>query len=570
MVGRAAGGHGSGALHQVRAQVVHLEAGHFVYKIAAAFPGVQLVHHVGVVGYINICFVTAVKNAPVMAADLAAGRHLNDQQRAAIYCAGFRLQVQGRIDFLPVMATTRIMPLHAGKGRTVSKAISDIIDYVKNPDKTDHGRLITSYQCDSRVADAQFLLDKQTYAARTGRVRGADDVIAYHLRQSFVPGEITPEEANRLGVELARRFTKGKHAFIVCTHIDKSHVHNHIIWNSTTLECDRKFRNFWGSTRTVHRLSDTICIENGYSIVEAPKRRGQSYNKWLGDAAKSSHREQLRVMIDRALEQKPASLEELLRLLEQDGFTVHRRGKTISVSAEGWGNNVLRLGDGYTLDDLLAVLSGQNEHTPRKLTTVQAAPPKVNLLVDIQAKLQAGKGAGYARWAKVFNLKQMAQTLNYLSEHGLLDYADLETKTTEATARYNALSAQIKAAEKRMAEIAVLRTHIVNYAKTRDTYVAYRKAGYSRKFYAEHEDEIRLHQAAKEAFNELNVKKLPAVKELQTEYAQLLADKKKAYGEYRQARAAMRELLTVKNNVDRVLAMEQTEPQQKEKDYGQR
>ena len=122
------------------------------------------------------------------------------------------------------MATTRIIPLHAGKGRTVGKAISDIIDYVKNPDKTDHGRLITSYQCDSRVADAQFLLDKQTYAARTGRVRGKDDVIAYHLRQSFVPGEITPEEANRLGVELARRFTKGKHAFIVCTHIDKSHT----------------------------------------------------------------------------------------------------------------------------------------------------------------------------------------------------------------------------------------------------------------------------------------------------------------------------------------------------------
>ena len=447
------------------------------------------------------------------------------------------------------MATTRIMPLHVGKGRTVGKAISDIIDYVKNPEKTDHGRLITSYQCDSRVADAQFLLDKQTYVARTGRVRGADDVIAYHLRQSFVPGEITPEEANRLGVELARRFTKGRHAFIVCTHIDKAHVHNHIIWNSTTLECDRKFRNFWGSTRAVHRLSDTICIENGYSIVEAPKRRGQSYNKWLGDAAKPSHKE-------------------LLRLLEQDGFTVHRRGKTISIGAEGWGNNVRfdRLGDGYTLDDLLAVLSGQKEHTPRKQAVPQAAPPKVNLLVDIQAKLQAGKGAGYARWAKVFNLKQMAQTLNYLSEHGLLDYADLETKTTEETARYHALSDQIKAAEKRMAEIAVLRTQIVNYAKTRETYVAYRKAGYSKKFRQEHEEEILLHQAAKEAFNELNVKKLPTIKELQTEYAQLLADKKKAYGEYRQARAAMRELLTVKNNVDRLMSME--EERQEDKDHG--
>ena len=470
------------------------------------------------------------------------------------------------------MATTRIIPLHAGKGRTVGKAISDIIDYVKNPDKTDHGRLITSYQCDSRVADAQFLLDKQTYAARTGRVRGADDVIAYHLRQSFVPGEITPEEANRLGVELARRFTKGKHAFIVCTHIDKAHVHNHIIWNSTALECDRKFRNFWGSTRAVHRLSDTICIENGYSIVEASRRRGQSYNKWLGEAAKPSHKEQLRQAIDRALAQKPGNLEELLRLLEQDGFTVHRRGKTISISAEDWGNNVRfdRLGNGYTLDDLLAVLSGQKEHTPRKQSAPQAVPPKVNLLVDIQAKLQAGKGAGYARWAKVFNLKQMAQTMNFLTEHNLLEYAELQDKAAAATAHHNELSAKIKAAEKRMAEIAVLRTHIVNYAKTREVYVAYRKAGYSKKFRAEHEAEILLHQAAKSAFDEMNVKKLPKIKELQTEYVQLLEEKKKTYAEYRRSREKMRELLTAKANVDRLLNMEAEHDAEKEKDHGQR
>ena len=125
------------------------------------------------------------------------------------------------------MATTRIMPLHIGKGRTESRAISEIIDYVANPQKTDHGRLITGYECDSRVADAEFMLAKRQYIAVTGRVRGADDVIAYHVRQSFCPGEITPEEANRLGVEFAKRFTKGKHAFIVCTHIDKAHVHNH-------------------------------------------------------------------------------------------------------------------------------------------------------------------------------------------------------------------------------------------------------------------------------------------------------------------------------------------------------
>ena len=470
------------------------------------------------------------------------------------------------------MATTRIMPLHIGKGRTEGQAISDIIDYVANPQKTDHGKLITGYECDSRVADAEFLLAKRQYISATGRVRGTDDVIAYHVRQSFRPGEITAEEANRLGVEFANRFTKGKHAFIVCTHIDKSHIHNHIIWSAVNLDCDRKFRNFWGSTKAVRRLSDTICIENGLSIVENPKPHGKSYNKWLGDQAKPSHREQLRACIDNALAQHPANLDELLKLLQESGCEVSRRGKSYRLKLLEW-DKVARLeslGEGYGLGDLLAVLSGQKEHTPRKKATLQADPPKVNLLVDIQAKLQAGKGAGYARWAKVFNLKQMAQTLNYLSEHGLLDYADLETKTAEATAHYHALSDQIKAAEKRMAEIAVLRTHIVNYAKTRETYVAYRKAGYSKKFRQEHEEEILLHQAAKEAFNELNVKKLPTIKELQTEYAQLLADKKKAYGEYRQARATMRELLTVKNNVDRVLAMEQTEPQQKEKDHGQR
>ena len=196
------------------------------------------------------------------------------------------------------------MPLHTGKGRSAGTAISDILDYVENPGKTDGGRLITSYQCDSRIADAEFLFAKRQYTAKTGRHRGADDVLAYQIRQSFVPGEITPEEANRLGYELAMRFTKGKHAFIVCTHIDKAHIHNHIIWNSTTLDCSRKFRNFWGSTKAVRRLNDTICIENGYSIVENTKRRGKSYDKWLGDKP-PCHRDRLRMAIDAALEKSP-------------------------------------------------------------------------------------------------------------------------------------------------------------------------------------------------------------------------------------------------------------------------
>ena len=466
------------------------------------------------------------------------------------------------------MATTRIMSLHTGKGRSVGTAINDILDYVENPEKTDGGRLISSFRCDSRTADAEFLFAKRQYIAKTGRNRGTDDVLAYQIRQSFVPGEITPEEANRLGRELAMRFTKGNHAFVVCTHIDKAHIHNHIIFNSTSLDCTRKFRNFWGSTKAVRRLNDTICIENGYSIVENPKRRGKSYNKWLGSKP-PCHRDRLRMAIDAALAQKPANLDALLQLLRNAGIEVSPRGKSIRLKAPG-GKQFVRLdgdsmGADYSIPSLLAVLAGEKQHTPLSKNIRRADPPKVNLLVDIQAKLQAGKGAGYARWAKTFNLKQMAQTLNYLTEHGLLDYADLAAKADEATGRYHELSATIKAAEQRMAEIAVLKTHIINYSKTRDVYVAYRKAGYSKKFKAEHESDILLHQAAKKFFDESGLKKLPTVRSLQAEYAALLAEKKAAYADFRKAREDMKELLTVRANVQKLMGYEAQE-QEKEAD----
>ena len=258
------------------------------------------------------------------------------------------------------MATTRLMPLHTGKGRTVGQAISDIIDYTENPQKTDGGRLITSWQCDSRIADAEFLFTKNQYIQKTGRVRGEDDVIAYHLRQSFVPGEITPEEANRLGCELAKRFTKGNHAYIVCTHIDKAHIHNHVIWNSTALDEHSKFRNFWGSTKAIRRLSDTICIENGYSIVENPKVKGKTYDKWLGNQKQPSHRERICYAIDEALAQKPRSFEELL---EHSGYQV-KGGKVPALLGEGQKRFIRMdtLGAGYTPDDLRAIIAGTKEH----------------------------------------------------------------------------------------------------------------------------------------------------------------------------------------------------------------
>ena len=474
------------------------------------------------------------------------------------------------------MATTRIMPLHTGKGRTVGETIADIIDYVDDPDKTDEGRLVTSWQCNSRIADAEFLYTKNEYIQKTGRVRGEDNVIAYHLRQSFLPGEITPDEANRLGCELARRLTKGNNAYVVCTHIDRHHIHNHIIWNSINLDATRKFRNFWGSARAVRRLSDTICIENGYSIVSDPKRHGKSYNKWLGDKKKPSHRERICYAIDDALLQKPESFDALLMLLREAGYEI--KGKKDPSLRGGEQKSFIRmdtLGEGYSPDVLRAVIAGQRKYTPKERRPKTATAPKRtnNLIIDIQEKMRIGKGEGYEHWATLHNLKQMAQTVLYLEEHKLLDYDELTRRASSASAHFTELSDRIKSAEKRMTEIAVMQKQIVNYVKTRDTYVAYRKAGYSKRFFAQHESEITLHKAAKQYFDAQGITKLPAIKSLQVEYATLIAEKKALYPKYRKVREDMKELLTAKANIDRFLNCgEQRESPSatKEKDGGQR
>ena len=342
------------------------------------------------------------------------------------------------------MATTRLMALHTGKGRSVGMAIRDIIDYIENPEKTNKGQLISSYQCSARIADKEFLLAKILYIQKTGRVRGADDVIAYQLRQSFPPGEITPAEANRLGRELAMRFTKGRNAFIVCTHTDRRHLHNHVIISAVNLECDRKFRNFWGSTKALRRLNDTLCIENGYSIVENPQRHGKSYNKWLGDQAGISHRDRICYVIDEALKQKPDSFDALLDLLRQAGYEIKGNPANLSMRG-GEQKRFIRmdtLGSGYSAAELKAVITGERQHSPKKR---QPKSPKTGkrtnqLLIDIQEKLAQGKGAGYANWAKKFNLKQMAKTVAYLQEHDLMDYSALTEKADAASARYRVAS----------------------------------------------------------------------------------------------------------------------------------
>jgi hypothetical protein len=233
------------------------------------------------------------------------------------------------------MATTRLMPLHTGAGRSVAKALKDTIDYMENPFKTEDGELISSYECDARTADLEFLLAKRKYAALTGRDQGRNDIIAYHIRQSFKPGEITPEEANRIGYELAARFTKGRYSFLVCTHTDKAHVHNHIIWNSTALDCRRKFRNFIGSSFALRRCSDLICAENGLSVIKNPKPSpGKDYGRHMfGGDRPPSFQERVRRSIDAALEKKPLTFEEFLALMRASGCAVMDGGKHLKFLA---------------------------------------------------------------------------------------------------------------------------------------------------------------------------------------------------------------------------------------------
>lgn len=446
------------------------------------------------------------------------------------------------------------MPLHVGKGRNISTAISDIIDYVENPQKTDFGKFIYGYECDTRLADAEFLLSKRQYANLTGRNQGADDVIAYHLRQAFKPGEVTPEEANQIGRELALKLTKGKHAFVVCTHVDKHHVHNHIIINSTTLDCQKKFRNFWGSTWAIRRMNDKLCLEHGLSIVENPKPSREHYGTWLGNKKQPSFQEQIRIAIDAALEEMPKDFEELLKKLEAAGIEVNRERKHLRFRVPGQENYTRcdTLKGDYTEQAIKERIAGTR--TVKSRHTFSKKPvSKVGLLVDIEAAIRSGKGPGYERWAKVFNLKQLSQAVLYLKEHGDMGYEDLLEKANAATTNFNTLSVQIKDLESRMNANAELQKQIVNYAKTRAVYVEYRKAGYSKKYRIVHEAEILLHQAAKDHLDELGIQKLPSVKSLREEYTDLLEQKRKAYSAYKQTRNDMKELHNVRANVEYLL-----------------
>lgn len=457
------------------------------------------------------------------------------------------------------MAATRLIALHVNKGKTVAQCLADRTDYSQNAEKTNDGEFISSYECDPKTADEEFLLSKRQYQHTTGRQQ-KNNIIAYQIRQSFKPGEITPEEANQVGYETAMRWTKGKHAFIVATHIDKAHIHNHIIYNSTSLDASHKFNNFFLSGLAVQRLSDMVCLEHGLSIITPkPYRKRQKRTVY---PKKRTQRDELCDAIDSVLSQKPKRFEDFIQSLAAMGFEFKDGNQPAFKGKEQKRFIRLRsLGEGYSKEELQAVISGKS------LCKARTAPEQkqFHLLIDIQEKMAEGKTVGYEKWAKKYNRKEAARTVILLKEKGLDNYDDLVAYTEKLSSRFSELSDSIKVAEKRMIEVQALQKHIKNYHDTKQIYVEYRKSGYSKKFFEEHRQEITLHQAAKKAFDELQVSKLPSRQSLYEEFHRLAVQKKKDYAEYRQVRKEREELLIAKQTVETILNIDKKKKQEQEK-----
>lgn len=313
------------------------------------------------------------------------------------------------------------------------------------------------------------------------------------------------------------------------------------------LSCDGMYRRMW-----------KLCVENGLSIIEKPKQSRGSYGTWIGDEKQPTIRESLAELIDVNLEQS-LTLEELKDALRKAGCEVkHKAHLAVKLPQSKRFIRCDSLGEHYTEHALLKRLGCEQVAKPTaKKKAHSPAGKKPNLLIDIEAKLQQGKGVGYEKWAKTFNLKEAAKTLIYLQENGLDNYEVLSAKAEEAGRRFDIFSDEIKASEKRLSEINGLQKHIGTYRKTRDIYVQYRQSGYSKKFLSAHESDILLHKAAKKEFDKLGLEKLPSMDALKKEYATLFSQKNKLYREYKQARQEMVDLQMAKHNIDRILNVPQ-------------
>ena len=434
------------------------------------------------------------------------------------------------------MAVTKIKAIRG----TLSKAIA----YILNPEKTDEKLLVSSYGCASETASREF-----EWTRRIAEQKGMNPVriIARHVIQSFEIGEVTPELAHEIGKQFADEILGGKYEYVLTTHIDKDHVHNHLIFNAVDFVDYHAYKSYKRIYYDMREVSDRLCKENGLSVIPPSQNKGMGYKEYTEAKRGTSWKQKLKQTIDR-LVITAKDYDDFLRLMQEAGYEI-KTGKYISFRAEGQERftRSKTIGENYTEERIRERIAGR---TPRR-SQRQATPKGISLIGDIQARIRLIDSKGYEHKAKLTILKEAARTLNYLTENNLLQYADLEKKVEDVHSSYDRTGKELKGVEARLREVQPLIKNISNYQRLKPVYDAFQKAKDKPGFKAKHEAELVIFEAARSTLLAMQGdEKLPSLKTLQAEQQRLLEEQQRLYDERAKLKKEARLIDTMKANVD--------------------
>ena len=438
------------------------------------------------------------------------------------------------------------------KTHPIKSTLKAAIDYICNPEKTDGKLLVSSYGCAAETADIEF-----AWTRRHAIDKGTN--LGRHLIQAFQPGEVTPEQAHEIGIELAKEILGGKYEFVLTAHIDKDHVHNHLIFNAVSFADHKHYHSNKRSYHYIRRTSDRLCKEHGLSVIIPGQDKGKSYIEHQAAQNGTSYKAKLRAAIDRLL---PGckDLEGLLERLRREGYEV-KRGKYISVRApeQERFTRFKTLGADYAEDALTARMAGRAR--PSRQPKQQSG--KISLLIDIQNNIKAQQSAGYRHWATIENLKRIAETSNFLTEHGIGSMEELTERCEAASASVQRLRAQIQETSAQLERLALVKKHTETYRRLKPVYDRYKAAKDKEKFLRGYESEIILFEAAARETQRLGAVPLPSAERIKVETEELTARSTALKAEQAKAQREARAYETMRRNVEKFLAPPKQEPQRK-------
>ena len=426
--------------------------------------------------------------------------------------------------------------------------MSKAIAYILNPEKTDEKLLVSSYGCASETAAREF-----EWTRKKAEQKGMNPVriIARHVIQSFEIGEVTPELAHEIGKQFADEILGGKYEYVLTTHIDKDHVHNHLIFNAVDFVDYHAYKSYKRIYYDMREVSDRLCKENGLSVIPPSQNKGMGYKEYTEAKRGTSWKQKLKQTIDR-LVITAKDYDDFLRLMQEAGYEI-KTGKYISFRAEGQERftRSKTIGENYTEERIKERIAGRTPRRSRK----QTAPKGISLIGDIQERIRLIDSKGYEYKAKLTILKEAARTLNYLTENNLLQYADLERKVEDVHSSYDRTGKELKGVEARLREVQPLIKNISNYQRLKPVYDAFQKAKDKPGFKAKHEAELVIFEAARSTLLAMQGdEKLPSLKTLQAEQAQLFEEQERLYAERNRLKKEVKQIETIKSNVDTFLA----------------